>query len=87
MQLSHPEETAMTRPATTAVCPASASRCPNAQACSLWDQYAPDCEAGAVMPKCLVSIHQELGVLTFLLQAAAGPEAIAAANRRLRAGP
>lgn len=77
----------MTRPATTAACPASASRCPNAPACSLWDQYGPDCEAGAVMPKCFVSIHRELAVLKFLTQAAAGPEAIAAANRRLRAEP
>jgi hypothetical protein len=87
MRLSHLEETAMNRPAQTAPCSAAASRCPNAQACSLWDQYGPDCEAGAVMPKCLVSIHQELAVLTFLLRAAAGPEAIAAANRRLRDGP
>lgn len=77
----------MSHPATTAACPASASRCPNAQACSLWDQYGPDCEGGAVMPKCFVSIHRELAVLKFLTQAAAGPEAIAAANRRLRAGP
>lgn len=77
----------MKRPATTAACSVAASRCPNAQACSLWDQYGPDCEAGAVMQKCFVSIHRELGVLQFLTRAAAGPEAIAEANRRLRDGP
>ena len=77
----------MNYPATTAACSAATSRCPNAQACSLWDQYGADCEAGAVMPKCFFSLHQELGVLRFLVQAAAGPEAIAEANRRLRDGP
>lgn len=51
---------------TTGACSAATSRCPNAQACSLWDQYGPDCEAGAVMPKCFVAIHKELGVLQFL---------------------
>lgn len=73
----------MTRLATTAACPASASRCPNAQACSAWDQYGPDCESGAVMPKCFVAIHRELGVLTFLATAAAGPERLERANRHL----
>lgn len=77
----------MTRPATTAACSVATSRCPNARACSDWDQYGPDCEAGVVMPKCFFSLHQELGVLKFLVQVAAGPDAIEEANRRLRAGP
>lgn len=74
----------MSRPATTAACPASASRCPNARACSLWDQYGPDCEAGVLMPKCLVSIHRELGVLQFLAKATAAPDALEQALRHIR---
>ncbi|NMG48973.1 hypothetical protein GO613_12765 [Azoarcus communis] len=56
----------MTPLSTTGACSASTSRCPNARVCSLWDQYGPDCEAGAVMQKCFVAIHQELGVLQAL---------------------
>lgn len=76
----------MNRPATTAACPASASRCPNAQACSPWGQYGPDCEDGVVMPKCFVSIHLELGVLQFLAKATAAPDALEQALRHIREG-
>jgi hypothetical protein len=73
----------MSRLATTSACPASASRCPNAQACSVWDQYGPDCEQGVVMQKCFVAIHREFGVLSFLTKAAAGSERLERANRHL----
>lgn len=63
------------------------SRCPNAAACALWDQYGPDCERGEVLQKCFVSIHRELGVLQFLVRAAASPAALEQANQRLRAQP
>lgn len=63
---------------------ASTSRCPNARACSAWDQYGPDCEAGVVMQKCFVAIHQQLGVLSFLAKTAAGPAALEKAVEALK---
>lgn len=63
---------------------ASTSRCPNAQACSAWDQYGPDCEAGVVMPKCFVALHREMQQLQWFARVAAGPEAIERANEGLR---
>lgn len=65
---------------------ASTSRCPNAQACSAWDQYGPDCEVGAVMQKCFVSIHREFGVLSFLARTAAGAEALGKAVEAMKGG-
>lgn len=62
----------MPRPATTDACSAATSRCPNARACSAWDQYGPDCEEGRVMQKCFVALHRELGVVQFFARAAAG---------------
>lgn len=63
---------------------ASTSRCPNAQTCSAWDQYGPDCEAGVVMPKCFVALHREMQQLQWFARVAAGPEAIERANADLR---
>lgn len=60
------------------------SRCPNARACSAWDQYDHECERGVVMQKCFVAIHRELGVLQFFAKAAAGPEALEQAAGLLR---
>lgn len=57
---------------TTGACSAATSRCPNARACSAWDQYGPDCEAGVVMQKCFVALHRELGVVEFFARAAVG---------------
>ena len=62
----------------------TAPRCPNAPACSLWDQVGPDCDGRTLMPKCLVAVHRELAVLQFLARAAAGPAALERANQRLR---
>lgn len=64
---------------------ASTSRCPNARACSAWDQYGPDCEAGVVMQKCFVALHKEIGLAQFFARAAAGPEALERANQALHA--
>ena len=63
---------------------ASTSRCPNAQACSAWDQYGPDCEAGVVLQKCFVALHREMQQLQWFARVAAGPEAIERANADLR---
>lgn len=49
------------------------SNCPNAYACSQFDQYAGDCEGGLVMQKCFVSVHQQLGIATHLLKDLAKP--------------
>lgn len=64
---------------------ASTSRCPNARACSAWDQYGPDCEAGVVMQKCFVALHREIAQVQFFARVAAGPAALEKANRALRA--
>ena len=64
-------------------CPTT-SRCPNAQVCSAWDQYGPDCEAGVVMPKCFVAVHREIQQAQWFAQVAAGPEKLARANQALR---
>jgi hypothetical protein len=64
----------------------TASRCPNAQACSAWDQYGPDCEDGVVMQKCFVSLHKELQQLQFFARVAAGQEALEQANQALLEG-
>lgn len=45
------------------------SNCPNAYACSLHWQYAPECEAGQVMQKCFVSLHAQLELILDLLPA------------------
>lgn len=62
----------------------TASRCPNAQACSAWDQYGPDCEDGAVKPKCFAALHKELQQLQFFARVAAGQDALEQANQALR---
>lgn len=48
------------------------SNCPNASACSLHDQYGPECEAGQVMQKCFVALHCEFAIASSFLRDLAG---------------